>query len=70
MNNKKISTWGGKRVPSKGKKLGAPVRQSKPEFVKKFRASAEEKEEFLSLLTGNARKDFLIVLDALRNKEK
>lgn len=37
-----------------------------PVFTKKFRASESERIEFLSLLTGDARKDFEIVFQAVR----
>ncbi|MCZ2078407.1 MAG: hypothetical protein LC130_25830 [Bryobacterales bacterium] len=62
--------WGGKRKPSPGKKLGPPVRQSIPEFQKKFRATPEEKLEFLELLTGDSRADFIRILELLRKESK
>lgn len=65
MKDKK-SKWGGARVPSIGKKLGAPVIHNVPEFSKKLRATEEERAEFYAMLTGDARKDFLIILNALR----
>jgi len=50
-----------------GKRKGAG-RKPAPEksFLKKFRASEAERIEFMSLLTNDAREDFLIVLAALR----
>ena len=33
-----------------------------PVFIKKFRASETERKEFMSLLTGDAREDFILVL--------
>lgn len=38
-----------------------------PVFIKKFRASEAERIEFMSLLTGDAREDFLLVLRSLRS---
>ncbi len=37
-----------------------------PYFLKKFRASKAERKEFAAMLTGDARKDFELILDALR----
>lgn len=64
------SNWGGVRKARPGKKLGPPVRHSEPEFVKKFRATPVERSEFADLLTGDARQDFLIILEALRQSKK
>lgn len=38
-----------------------------PFFIKKFRASETERIEFMSLLTGDARTDFVLVLRSLRS---
>lgn len=38
-----------------------------PFFNKKFRASKTERIEFMSLLTGDAREDFILVLRSLRS---
>jgi hypothetical protein len=38
-----------------------------PFFHKKFRASETERIEFMSLLTGDAREDFILVLRSLRS---
>jgi hypothetical protein len=38
-----------------------------PVFIKKFRASEAERNEFMSLLTGNAREDFVLILRSLRS---
>jgi len=38
-----------------------------PVFIKKFRASETERKEFMSLLTGDAREDFILVLRSLRS---
>lgn len=59
-------THGGKRIPGPGKKLGPP-RSPFPHFLKKLRATPDERKELASLLTGDARKDFVIILEALRN---
>lgn len=37
-----------------------------PEFTKKFRATDKERNEFMRLLTGDARKDFVMTLNAVR----
>ena len=58
MKNKK--THGGKRKGA-GRKP-AP----EPEFLKSFRATEEERNEFMSYLTGNARQDFITILVALQ----
>ncbi len=56
---------GGKRIPGPGKKIG-PDPSPFPAFLKKFRATDEERKELSVLLTGNARKDFILILKALR----
>jgi hypothetical protein len=35
--------------------------------MKRLRATKEEREEFLSYLTGDARKDFELIIEALRS---
>lgn len=67
---KRKSRWGGSRIPSEGKKLGAPVRQKIPEFSKKFRATLQERQEFYSFLTGDSRRDFIVILNALRKRKE
>ena len=60
-------THGGKREGAGRKPALMPV------HTKKFRATETDWEEFLSFLSGDAEKDFLIVLAALRicaEKEK
>jgi hypothetical protein len=37
-----------------------------PSFWKRLRATDEERAELASLLTGDARKDFLVILNAVR----
>lgn len=37
-----------------------------PSFLKRFRATAEEQAEFLRLLPGDAREDFLQIMRALK----
>lgn len=37
-----------------------------PEFIKKLRATPAERKEFMSMLTGDARKDFEILFKALK----
>lgn len=50
-----------------GKRKGAGRKPAPdPVFIKKFRASESERKEFMSLLSGDARKDFIIVLRSLR----
>ena len=58
MNNK---SHGGKRKGAGRKPAPDPV------FIKKFRASESERKEFMSLLTGDAREDFIMVLRSLRS---
>lgn len=54
-----------------GKREGAGRKPALlPSFWKRFRATQEEWQEFLSLLTGDARKDFLTILEALRKWKK
>ena len=57
-------THGGKRKGA-GRKPG-----SFPVFVKKLRATDEERAEFMSMLTGDARQDFVILFDALKAWKK
>lgn len=61
----KPNKHGGKRIPGPGKSLG-PKPSSFPSFLKKFRATDEEREQFYTLLTGDARQDFLRVMQGLR----
>lgn len=50
-----------------GKRKGAGRKPAPdPVFAKNFRASESERIEFLSLLTGDARKDFEIVFHAVK----
>lgn len=50
-----------------GKRKGAGRKPAPdPVFIKKFRASKNERIEFMSYLTGDARKDFEIVFNAVR----
>lgn len=60
MNTKQSHLHGGKRTGSGRKPASLPL------FTKAFRATDEERKEFLSLLTGDARKDFLHVMQGLR----
>lgn len=62
------ATHGGKRIPGPGKKLG-PAPSPFPHFLKKLRATHEERKDFASLLTGDARKDFVILLELLRSQK-
>jgi len=51
-----------------GKRIGAGRKPaSLPSFMKRLRATKEEREEFLSYLTGDARKDFELIIEALRS---
>lgn len=56
-----MNKHGGKREGAGRKALPYPY------FIKKFRATEAERNEFMSLLTGDARRDFEIVLSALRS---
>jgi hypothetical protein len=56
----KSTTHGGKRKGA-GRKPG-----SFPVFLKKLRATNEERAEFMRLLSGDARNDFLILFAALK----
>lgn len=56
----KSATHGGKRQGAGRKPAPFPV------FLKKLRATNQERAEFASLLTGDARKDFVLILDALK----
>jgi len=52
-----------------GKRKGAGRKPALfPHFLKKLRATDEERKEFISLLTGDARKDFLLILNALKKQ--
>ena len=53
-------TRGGKRQGAGRKPSPAPL------FFKKLRATETEGKEFLSLLTGDARRDFIRILEALK----
>lgn len=64
----KKNKHGGKRIPGPGKRLGrnpSPL----PSFLKRFRATDEEREEFKAYLSGDASRDFKIILEALRVSE-
>ncbi len=53
-----------------GWRPGAGRRPAKyPAFLKKFRATEEEQQEFHSLMTGDAREDFLRVLRLLKQAQ-
>lgn len=47
---------------------GGRVKSSIPEFLKKLRATEEERSKFSSLLTGDSRQDFLLLLSLLENQ--
>jgi hypothetical protein len=50
-----------------GKRSGAGRKPAPfPHFLKKFRATDEERTALTELMTGDARQDFLIVLNAVR----
>jgi len=51
---------------SEHKKMGRPPSEF-PEFLKKLRATESERLEFLKLLPGDARQDFIQIMDALKN---
>ena len=52
-----------------GKRKGAGRKPALfPLFLKKLRATSDERKEFTSLLTGDARRDFLMILEALRRR--
>lgn len=54
-----------------GKRKGAGRKPaSLPFFLLKLRATEAEREEFAALLTGNARKNFEIILKALRKAKQ
>lgn len=51
-----------------GQRKGAGRKPApEPFFIKKFRASETERIEFMSLLTGNAREDLILVLRSLQH---
>lgn len=51
-----------------GKRKGAGRKPSPlPSFAKRLRASHNERKEFAEMLTGNAEKDFIILLNLLRS---
>ena len=53
-----------------GKREGAGRKPSPfPIFTKEFRATEEERAEFLQLLPGDAREDFEQVVNALKSKK-
>ena len=58
---KKNSSHGGTRKGAGRKPAPDPV------FIKKFRASEAERKEFMALLTGDSREDFILVLRSLRS---
>lgn len=52
---------------------GGRIKSDFPEFVKKLRATEDERNQFLDLLrihnpTGDTRQDFLLLLDLLQKK--
>lgn len=50
-----------------GKREGAGRKPaSVPAFLKKFRATDEERREFMRRMYGDSRKDFVMVLNAIR----
>lgn len=51
---------GGKREGAGRKSVAFPV------FLKKLRATDEERKEFMKMLTGNARHDFEMLFSALK----
>jgi hypothetical protein len=56
-----------KKLTHGGKRKGAGRKPGEYQpFVKKLRASDIEWREFMSLLTHDARKDFLLLFNALR----
>jgi hypothetical protein len=56
------------KISHGGQRKGAGRKPApSPVFIKKFRASEAEKNEFMSLLTGDARQDFVVVFEALRS---
>jgi hypothetical protein len=57
-------THGGKRKGAGRKPALFPV------FLKKLRASDEERKEFSRRLTGDTRRDFVILLNALSKWQK
>ena len=51
-----------------GKRKGAGRKPALlPFFLKKLRATNAERKRFTNLLTGDAREDFLLILNALEN---
>jgi hypothetical protein len=61
---KQTNTHGGKRKGAGRKPVSFPV------FLKKLRATEEERAEFMSLLSGNARYDFELLFAALKYRRK
>jgi len=56
------------KISHGGSRKGAGRKPApEPLFIKKFRASEIERIEFMSLLTGDAREDFILVLRSLRS---
>jgi hypothetical protein len=55
-----MKTHGGKREGAGRKTTPFPT------FTKKLRATEFERQELLKLLTGDARKDFILILQALK----
>jgi hypothetical protein len=58
-------TYPKKSHPGKAGRKATP----EPVFLKRFRATEQEQKEFMSHLTGDARRDFLIILAALQEME-
>jgi hypothetical protein len=55
-------TYPKKSHPGKAGRKATP----EPVFLKRFRATEQEQIEFMSMLTGDAREDFVLILEALR----
>jgi hypothetical protein len=51
-----------KSHPGRAGRKASPL----PSFLKKFRASEADRAEFFSYLTGDAEKDFRLILEAIR----
>jgi hypothetical protein len=54
-----------KSHPGRAGRKPAPL----PYFLKKLRATKEERQEFIDFMTGDASRDFRIILEALRVSE-
>jgi hypothetical protein len=63
-----------RRKEQTSQRHGGRIASPYPEFMKKLRATEEERMQFLDLLrihnpTGDTRQDFLILVDLLKQKE-